>query len=72
MAGYAAFFRGINVGGKNIVKMKDLVKLFTDLGFEKVKSYLQSGNVVFESEEAEAEMKKRIRTAFTDRLVLKA
>jgi uncharacterized protein (DUF1697 family) len=67
MAGYAAFFRGINVGGKNIVKMKDLVKLFTDLGFEKVKSYLQSGNVVFESEEAEAEMKKRIRTAFTDR-----
>lgn len=35
MTGYAAFFRGINVGGKNIVKMNDLVKLFTDLGFEK-------------------------------------
>ncbi len=43
---YAAFFRGINVGGKNIVKMAELKKLFSDLGFQKVETYIQSGNVV--------------------------
>lgn len=47
---YAAFFRGINVGGKNIVKMAELKRLFETLGFKNAKTYIQSGNVVFETD----------------------
>ena len=50
---YCAFFRGINVGGKNKVLMKDLVELFVDLGFTDVKTYIQSGNVVFSTDNPE-------------------
>ena len=47
---YVALFRGINVGGKNIVKMAALRQLFLNLGLSKVQTYIQSGNVVFESD----------------------
>jgi uncharacterized protein (DUF1697 family) len=43
-----ALFRGINVGGKNALPMKELVALLGDLGARKVKTYIQSGNAVFE------------------------
>ena len=46
---YVAFFRGINVGGKNIVKMSALTRMFSGLGFLDVKTYIQSGNVIFSS-----------------------
>ncbi len=46
---YIALFRGINVGGKNILPMKDLAGILESLGCEKVKTYIQSGNVVFQS-----------------------
>lgn len=46
---YAAFLRGINVGGNKIVKMDELKKTFESLGFKNVKTVLASGNVVFES-----------------------
>lgn len=46
---YVAFLRGINVGGKTIIKMVDLREVFSALGFENVKTYIQSGNVVFET-----------------------
>jgi uncharacterized protein (DUF1697 family) len=47
---YIAFLRGINVGGNNILPMKELSKVLEDLGLENVKTYLASGNVVFQSE----------------------
>lgn len=47
---YTAFLRGINVGGYKTVKMAQLVSLFSDLGFKKVKTFLNSGNVVFANE----------------------
>lgn len=47
---YIALFRGINVGGHNKLLMKDLRSLMKDLGFQKVDSYIQTGNVVFETE----------------------
>lgn len=47
---YVAFFRGINVGGKNKVKMDDLKQFFYDCGFREVKTYIQSGNVIFASD----------------------
>ncbi len=46
---WIALLRGINVGGHNIVPMKELVKLLEATGFEQVKTYIQSGNVVFQS-----------------------
>lgn len=46
---YAAFLRGINVGGHKPVKMDELKKAFESLGFKNVKTLLASGNVVFDS-----------------------
>lgn len=50
---YVAFLRGINVGGKTIIKMEELRKVFVSLGFANVKSYIQSGNVIFETDETD-------------------
>jgi uncharacterized protein (DUF1697 family) len=44
---YIALFRGINVSGKNILPMKDLVEILEGMGCEKVKTYIKSGNIVF-------------------------
>ncbi len=49
MKTWIAFLRGINVGGKHIVPMKELTKLMEANGFTNVRTYIQSGNVVFES-----------------------
>lgn len=47
---YIAILRGINVSGKNMIKMPILVKTFESLGLANVKTYVQSGNVIFQSE----------------------
>ena len=44
---YLVLLRGINVGGKNIIKMDELKKLFENLKFTNVKTYIQSGNIIF-------------------------
>lgn len=49
---YVAFLRGINVGGHQ-VKMDKLRAHFAELGFERVRSHIQSGNVFFDSAEAD-------------------
>ena len=49
MGTYVAMLRGINVGGKNKIKMADLQALFVGLGHADVITYIQSGNVVFKS-----------------------
>jgi uncharacterized protein (DUF1697 family) len=46
---YVALLRGINVTGKNMIKMEMLRDTFTALGFKNVKSYINSGNLVFET-----------------------
>ena len=51
---YAAFVRGINVGGKNLLPMKELAKLFEAAGCSGVRTYIQSGNVVFSASDAAA------------------
>ena len=48
---YIALLRGINVGGKNIIKMEQLKQVFVDMGFYDVKTYIQSGNVIFRTQE---------------------
>ncbi|MCZ6657268.1 MAG: DUF1697 domain-containing protein [Gammaproteobacteria bacterium] len=44
---WIALFRGVNVGGKHIVPMQELRQLFTELGLNEARTYIQSGNVVF-------------------------
>lgn len=46
---YIAFLRGINVGGNKLIKMDALAAAFTAAGFRNVKTYIASGNVIFES-----------------------
>ncbi|QZT62730.1 DUF1697 domain-containing protein [Mycolicibacterium austroafricanum] len=49
---YVALLRGINVGGRNKISMPDLRAVFEDAGFGNVSTYIQSGNVAFESDGA--------------------
>lgn len=49
MSKYVALLRGINVGGNNKLPMAELRALCAELGWEKVETYIQSGNVVFEA-----------------------
>jgi uncharacterized protein (DUF1697 family) len=49
---YIALLRGVNLGGKNKLLMKELQAIFIDLGFANVQTYLQSGNVVFDCPKA--------------------
>jgi uncharacterized protein (DUF1697 family)/uncharacterized protein YdhG (YjbR/CyaY superfamily) len=65
MYAYVAFLRGINVGGKNIIKMDRLRAEFEKMGFSSVKSYIQSGNVIFQSEMLDkARIEEALATAF--------
>ncbi len=48
MTQYISLLRGINVNGKNKIQMNQLAELYALLGFEKIVTYIQSGNVVFE------------------------
>ncbi|WP_462412780.1 DUF1697 domain-containing protein [Neobacillus sp. Marseille-QA0830] len=68
MTVYITLLRGINVGGHHIIKMADLKGLLEGLGLQKVKTYIQSGNVLFESnQDAQSlrqSLEKEIQEAF--------
>jgi len=53
MKTYVALLRGINVSGKNSIRMPELQDSFSGLGFGDVQTYLQSGNVVFRAGKAD-------------------
>lgn len=57
---YVAFLRAINVGGNAIIKMADLKKIFESAGLGNVQTYIQSGNVIFESDEDEDALIRQI------------
>jgi uncharacterized protein (DUF1697 family) len=59
MIRYIAFLRAINVAGHSKVKMSDLKQAFIAAGCKNVITYIQSGNVIFETPAAEAESRKR-------------
>ena len=66
---YIAFLRGINVGGKNKIKMETLREICSALGFENVKTYINSGNVIFETRKTDdkklgAKIEKAIEKEF--------
>lgn len=53
MMRYIAFLRGINISGKNKMPMAELKQGFERLNYTEVKTYLNSGNVIFSSDEAD-------------------
>jgi uncharacterized protein (DUF1697 family) len=63
MHSYIAMIRGVNVGGQKAMRMENLRQGLTDLGFSRVKTYLQSGNAVFQYTAAgKQELTQRIET----------
>ena len=52
MTTFISILRGINVSGQKKIQMADLRALFEDLGFQNVTTFIQSGNVIFKTEEA--------------------
>ncbi len=61
---YVALLRGINVTGKNMIKMETLRATFESLGFKNVKSYINSGNLIFETTKTDdAKLAKKIHVA---------
>lgn len=66
MKTFIALLRGINVGGKNIIKMADLRLAFESIGLYEVKTYIQSGNVLFKSDETEEILQSKIERKIED------
>jgi uncharacterized protein (DUF1697 family) len=60
MTVYVALLKGINVGSSHRINMEDLRKMFESLGLSQIETYIQSGNVIFESDEKEASLLKKI------------
>lgn len=71
MTTMVSLLRGVNVAGHNMVKMSELAELYNSLGFKDVKTYLQSGNVVFSHTSNEtATLTAKIEKALKQRLGL--
>lgn len=64
MTRYASLVRGINVGGKNKVVMAELRQELTELGMEKVETYINSGNIFFTSTAPKAQLVEKLEAFF--------
>lgn len=65
---YIALFRGINVGGNNTLPMLELVTILEGLGLSNIKTYIQSGNVVFQGKNINrVELSQKIGAAINKR-----
>ena len=64
MTRYALLVRGINVGGKNKVVMAQLRQELTELGLEKVETYINSGNIFFTSTDPKARLVEKLEAFF--------
>lgn len=68
---YIAILRAINVSGKNKINIAELKKMFEDMNFKNVTTYIQSGNVVFESKKTDyKKLEKLIETKILERFTL--
>ena len=67
MQTFISILRGINVSGQKKIRMADLKKLYESLGFSDVKTYIQSGNVIFKSDSksSDIELAKKIEKAIS-------
>src|SRR5579859_4967446 len=65
---FIALLRGINVGGSGLLPMKDLAGLCCGLGFEAARTYIQSGNVLFESRLSEEGIRSSLEKALAKKM----
>ena len=63
MSEWVALLRGINVGGKNLIKMAELAACFEAQGFRRVVTYIQSGNVLFTAAGSSAALTRKVEAA---------
>ena len=68
MAKYIALLRGINVVGANQLPMKDLVAMCCECGFLKTRTWINSGNAIFESRLSEAAVQKKLEQALAAKM----
>jgi uncharacterized protein (DUF1697 family) len=68
MAVYVALLRAVNVGGTSSLPMAELKAICEGLGFSDVKTYIQSGNVLFRSDEAEKVVEEKLDDALGKKL----
>lgn len=69
MKRYVAFLRGINVSGQKLIKMEELKKHFEMPGFRNIVTYIQSGNVLFDSKETDtSKLRLKIERQLTKQL----
>jgi uncharacterized protein (DUF1697 family) len=64
---HVALLRGVNVGGKNSLPMKDLARMFADAGCTDVRTYIQSGNVIFRTPRTASGIADKITAAIEKR-----
>jgi len=62
---YISLLRGINVSGQKKIIMKDLKALYEKIGFTNVVTYIQSGNVIFDSDGSDDDVIVKIQSAIT-------
>lgn len=60
MTTYISILRGINVSGQKLIKMDALKKMYENLNFENIQTYIQSGNVIFSSKEKDPKKIEKI------------
>ena len=65
---FVALLRAINVGGRNLISMADLRDAFEAEGYSNARTYIQSGNVIFESDEARSSLEKELEAMLERRL----
>ena len=67
MTNYVALLRGVNLG-KRQLKMEDLRRIATELGLERAKTYIASGNLLFASDKNQSELKQELESAIADHM----
>jgi uncharacterized protein (DUF1697 family) len=65
---YYTFLKGVNVGGNHIIKMAELKTMFEAMGFQNVRTFIQSGNVVYDSPAKADSVNKEIEASLTKEL----
>ena len=66
---FLALLRGVNVGGQNVISKSEQARCFEELGFTGVRTYIQSGNVLFRAGEPRvAELTRAVEQRLTERL----
>ena len=68
MTAYVALLRAVNVGGTSKLPMADLKRIAEGLGFKSARTYIASGNLIFSSDDTEAQVRSRLEAAIASQM----